>query len=231
MLEHADGLTHIRNAKNFQSVADRVDHLALGGGELLKAVHVGDMAVIPSIAAKVALRIFTVLQGLNARSLFVQRLMEKFPASGCSYCGKKPCACRTNRPTERIGTEPSEEQRQWSLADWQHHLKILYGSQNNAHGGLLWSASRLTAEIKEVVEARMRMDRESSVAQKQMHESDMLSELVDSFAWVIAVCNEIGADLEEVFVRKYGSGCEHCGKYPCECGKFDWKDERSAESY
>ncbi len=227
VLDFSDGLTRDRNENNFHTVADRVDHLALGGGELLKSVHVGDTRILPSVSAKITLRIFTVLQGLSAMDGFIQDLMDKFPERGCSYCGKKPCQCAVDRPATKASVPPSEMQRTWSLTAWQQHLQDVYGESNQDKGGLLWAASRLSSEIKEVLEARMRMDREVSPELIEKYRREVINELADSFAWVCAVCNELHASLEEEFVRRYGNGCQHCGKYPCACGPFEWKDERT----
>lgn len=227
VLEFSDGLTRERNERNFHTVADRVDHLALGGGELLKSVHVGDTHILPSVSAKIALRIFTVLQGLGAMGDFSQTLMEKFPESGCSYCGNKPCRCAVDRPQAKASVSPSESQRTWSISQWQKHLEEVYGTSNKEKGGLLWAASRLSSEIKEVLEARMRMDRETSSELVEKYRKETISELADSFAWVCAVCNELHASLDGEFVKRYGKGCQHCGKYPCACGPFEWKDERT----
>lgn len=229
VLEFSDGLTRERNERNFHTLADRVDHLALGGGELLKSVHVGDTNILPSVSAKITLRIFTVLQGLNATEDFIRTLMEKFPESGCSYCGNKPCSCSTDRPEAKATVSPSEAQHEWSLAQWQALLKEMYGNSNKSKGGLLWAASRLSSEIKEVLEARMRMNREASPGLIKKYRQETISELADSFAWVCAVCNELDANLSDEFVKRYGKGCQHCGKYPCACGAFEWKDERTKD--
>lgn len=227
MLDFSDGLTRERNERNFHTVADRVDHLALGGGELLKSVHVGDTDILPSVSAKITLRIFTALQGLGAMETFIDTLMGKFPERGCSYCGNKPCSCAVDRPQAKASVLPSDAQRDWSLSEWQAHLKNVYGASNMEKGGLLWAASRLSSEIKEVLEARMRMDRETSPESIEKYRRETISELADSFAWVCAVCNELTANLDSEFVMRYGNGCQHCRQYPCACGPFEWKDERT----
>lgn len=225
----ADGLTRERNGRNFKTLADRVDHLALGAGEMLKTIQVEDTEVVPIVAAKMILRIRTVVQGLGSEDAFLQTLMGKFPEAGCSYCGKKPCQCVADRPQKTANLQPSEAQKSWSLKDWQEHLMAVYGTSNHENGGLIWAASRLSSEVREVLEARMRMDREDSEEGRGKYRDEVLRELADSFAWIIGVCNEMGADIESVFVERYGKGCPHCGKYPCECGEFEWVDERKDE--
>jgi len=225
VLDFAHGLTVERNKKCFPTFADRVDHLVLGGAELSNAVRADDKRILPAVAAKVMLRIFTVLQGLGEKDMIVQKLMDKFPANGCSYCGKKPCECAVDRPRGRADIRPSEFQKEWTLADWQVHLYEVYGASNAAHG-LTWIANRLTSEIAEVIQARMLMDMQETPEGKERFKSEAISELADSFAWAVAVCTIVDGDLESVFIERYGKGCANCKQYPCQCGAFSFKEER-----
>ena len=225
VLDFSLGLTAERNKKCFPTIADRVDHLVLGGAELLNAVRDDDMKILPAVSAKLLLRIFTVLQGLGEKDAIVQKLMEKFPANGCSYCGKKPCQCAVDRPKGVAGLRPSEFQKEWAIAEWQQHLKDVYG-ESNASRGLTAIANRLASEIAEVVQARMLMDMQESNEGREEYKQEAISELGDSFAWTLAICNEIGADLESSFVERYGNGCTNCKHYPCQCGAFSFKEER-----
>lgn len=225
LLDFAHGLTVERNKKCFPTIADRVDHLVLGGAELLNAVRVDDRDILPKVASKVLLRIFTVLQGFDEKAAIIQKLMHKFPANGCSYCGKKPCQCAVDRPKQKADIRPSEFQKEWTLHDWQAHLYEVYGP-TNADKNLTWIANRLASEIAEVVQARMLLDMQETDEGKEQYKSEAISELADSFAWVAAVSTIIDADLEEEFVTRYGKGCSNCKQYPCQCGAFSFKEER-----
>ena len=225
VLDFSSGLTIERNKKCFPTFADRVDHLVLGGAELSNAVRAEDTKILPAVASKVILRIFTVLQGLGEKDAIVQMLMDKFPATGCSYCGKKPCQCAVDRPKGHAGIRPSEFQKEWTFTDWQQHLKEVYGESNTARG-LTWIANRLTSEIAEVVQARMLMDMQTSEEGKDRYTREAVNELADSFGWAVAVCNVLDANLENVFIERYGKGCANCKQYPCQCGAFSFKEER-----
>jgi NTP pyrophosphatase (non-canonical NTP hydrolase) len=61
-------------------------------------------------------------------------------------------------------------------------------------------------EVGELAEAIRRDDPES-----------IREELADCFAWIGALANLYGIDLEEVFNEKYPQSCPTCGKNPCIC--------------
>jgi len=42
-------------------------------------------------------------------------------------------------------------------------------------------------------------------------------ELADCFAWIGALANLYGVDLERAFLKKYPGVCPTCGKKPCIC--------------
>jgi len=226
VLDFSHILTSERNEKYFFTTADRVDHLVLGGAEMSNAVRAKDNKIIPIVASKILLRVFSILQGFTEREAIIEKLMTKFPETGCSYCGKKPCNCALDRPKGLAGIEPSEIQKRWTMSQWQKHLKEVYGA-SNAQQGMAGISNRLGSEIAEVVQARMLMDRRDNKeedTEKYKHEA--ITELADVFAWALATCNEIDVDLERAFVERYGKGCPNCNKVPCICTEFSLIDER-----
>jgi NTP pyrophosphatase (non-canonical NTP hydrolase) len=42
-------------------------------------------------------------------------------------------------------------------------------------------------------------------------------ELADTLAWLLSFANVVGVDIEEAFLKRYGSGCPRCGSIPCIC--------------
>jgi NTP pyrophosphatase (non-canonical NTP hydrolase) len=224
ILDFADHLTQERNEKYFKTLADRIDHLILIGREMVDTVRAEDNKILPVVSAKAALRIFTVLQGLAGNNAIVQKLMEKFPETGCSYCGKKPCQCAVDRPKGHANISSTEAQKSWSISDWQRHLAEVY--PGNIEKGLLWISNRLTSEIAEVLQARMLMDMQPYKEDQEEYRQEAISELADSFAWAIAVCNATETNLEQAFVERYGKGCPNCEQNPCKCGPFTFIQER-----
>lgn len=231
VLDFANVLTHERNEQYLKTDGLRVAHMLAGGGELLDTIERVKpdermRELLPSVLAKVALRIFTVLQGLKNKDEIIAALTQKFPESGCSYCGHKPCICSVARPEEKIGATASPLQAIWTIRNWQMHLKDVYGA-NNAKEGLRFIYGRLLSEMNEVNIAQMQMEMTPEEAERFRQEA--VSELADSFAWVIAVANESGVDLERAFVERYGNGCPNCEAVPCVCGPFTFVQERKAK--
>jgi|GEM_PF-128109 NTP pyrophosphatase (non-canonical NTP hydrolase) len=233
VLDFSDRLTRQRNAEYLRTNTLRIAHLDVGGGEMLdttERVKPAEkmMEILPTVAAKVALRVFTVLQGLEDKGAIIEALKKKFPESGCSYCGHKPCGCSVMRPEEKVGAQSSEEQKDWTIKEWQTHLKEVYGA-NNAKEGLRFIVGRLHSEIDEVTAAGMQMEMQTAPKDIERFRLEAISELADSFAWTIAVCNEVDIDLEQAFVDRYGKGCPNCGGMPCTCGPFTFVQERKDE--
>jgi NTP pyrophosphatase (non-canonical NTP hydrolase) len=227
VLDFSNRLTRERNEHYLRTNSLRIAHLGVGGGEVVDTVLRTKpeqmREILPVVAAKITLRVFTVLQGLEEKEAIIDKLMSKFPESGCSYCGHKPCRCDVVRPEEKIGAQSSEEQRQWTIKQWQDHLKSVYGEKNHQRG-LSYILNRLMSEIQEVNVAGMQMELLPEDAERYKQEA--ISELADSFAWAIAVCNEVDADLNKSFVDRYGKGCPNCGNMPCTCGPFTFVQER-----
>jgi len=230
VLDFSDRLTRQRNAEYLRTNGLRIAHLGVGGGEMVDTVERVKpeermREILPTVAAKIALRVFTVLQGLEDKSQIIEALRNKFPESGCSYCGHIPCQCAVARPEEKIGARSSEEQKDWTIKQWQTHLKRVYG-ENNSKQGLRFIIGRLMSEIEEATAAEMQMEMSSSPEDVQRFRQETISELADSFAWAIAVCNELSVDLDKAFVDRYGKGCPNCGQIPCQCGPFTFVQER-----
>jgi NTP pyrophosphatase (non-canonical NTP hydrolase) len=223
----SDGLTHERNQNQLPTAAHRILHLARGAGEMAKSVTVHNTAILAIVASKMTLRIFGVLEILNAKDEFIEALMRKYPEAGCSYCGNKPCQCGIEKTNTIAKHEPSETQRTWSIREWQNHMKSVYGTKNDALS-LDSVVLRLSAEIGEVAEAGLLSDRIESKGDAEKFRIQMLSELADSFVWLVAICNhhEVNADFEATFIARYGKGCPNCGQYPCSCEQFTYIDER-----
>lgn len=228
VLDFSDRLTRYRNESFLGDVGARIEHLGIGGGEMLDSVmRVAPdkmKAIVPVVAAKVLLRVVSVLQGLENREGIIKALIQKYPESGCSYCGHKPCQCGVIRPEEKVGAQSSAAQQTWTIKQWQGHLKSVYGENNSKHG-LLWITARLASEIAEVTKAHMLAGQSQQDAMERYLE-EAVSESADVFAWVAAVCNEVDADLEKMFIDRYGNGCPICGQMPCKCGPFNYIEER-----
>lgn len=225
VFDFAEGLTRERNKNYLPTVVHRLFHFTRGIGEMAKAIRVNDMKILPLISAKMLLRIFGILDELNASDVFIEALKTKYPEQGCMYCGHKPCICSPDRVQEVTNIAPSEAQRTWSIAEWQEHLKEVYGAKNDTLtlSGVL---GHIQEELGETAEAALLMARGSDDFEK--NKEHIVLELADCFASIIAICNyhTVNGNLEETFIKRYGKGCPNCGKYPCQCEAFSYIDDR-----
>lgn len=254
---YAHGLTLERNEQNFPTVDKRVIHLMSISRELidtfLKEPEARRAELLPIIASKTLLRTLNVLQAIVNRDEFIDEMRRKYPESGCSYCGHKPCQCATIRPEDKVGAQSSEQQERWSITDWQRHLNEVYGDGNRERG-IQDTVLRINSEIGELAEAVQLMEKyqalyeehaesdpEKAIEYKKMADGwkrEAASEAADIFARVVALsilCEKSDEDpenrntnLEKGFVNRYGSSCPTCGEYPCHCGEFSGVQERKA---
>jgi len=229
ILDFSDELTKERNEKYFPTRDKRVVHLFLGGVEMLDTIRAREKhgKFIPIVASKILLRALNVMQSLSNRDAIIDKLIEKYPKSGCSYCGKKPCECAVIRPEDIVGANSSAEQKKWTISDWQNHLNDVYGADNKKRE-LDFVSGRLVSEIGELSEAAILMEKyeKSDTNKSEKFRDEATSEAADVIAWIFAVCNEVDTDLQKAFVERYGKGCPNCHKFPCRCGEFSHKQER-----
>ncbi len=228
VLEFSDRLTRLRNDKYLRTPAHRAAHLSVGGTEMLSTFtrvkpESKMREILPEVAAKVLLRAITVLQSLENNEGIIASLKQKYPESGCSYCGQKPCQCAVMRPEEKTGAKSSGVQDNWTIKDWQAHLKAVYGDVNTGRG-LNFVVDRLMEEIGEVDQAVLQMEMQAETAAE--FRAEAISELADTVAWAAGVCNMVDADLESKFIERYGKGCPNCGQFSCQCGPFTFVQER-----
>ena len=228
VLQFSDRLTRLRNDRYLKTLPQRMTHLSVGGAEILTTFQRVKpesrmREILPDVAATVLLRAMTMLQSLEGREGIIHALKQKYPESGCSYCGLKPCGCEVARPEEKKGAESSEAQNNWSLREWQEHLKSVYGEVNDRRG-LNFVCDRLNEEIGEAGAAGLQMDMQPELAEQFRREA--ISELADTVAWALGVCNAVDTDMEKKFLERYGKGCPNCGQLSCQCGPFAFVHER-----
>lgn len=91
------------------------------------------------------------------------------------------------------------------IKEFQKLMYDLYVHNDRRRGAaatMLW----LVEEVGELAEAVRRNDTEN-----------IREELADCFAWVGALANLYGIDIESVFLEKYPLVCPTCCKNPCVC--------------
>lgn len=91
------------------------------------------------------------------------------------------------------------------IKEFQNIMRELYADNDKRRGKdktMLW----LVEEVGELAEAVRRED-----------ETGVQEEIADTFAWLGALANLYGIDLEDVFLRKYPYRCPTCKHKPCIC--------------
>ena len=110
-MKFLDGLTSLRDYKYLGTLEDKVDHLALGGGDMGdtirqeiegKITNVEAIKKYKTITAQLTLRVFAIINLISAHEPFVEAMQKKYPA------GKKDGPPRL-----------PDDQHSWSVKDWQ----------------------------------------------------------------------------------------------------------------
>ncbi len=216
-----------RNNIYFTSKYDRISFLAVATSDIHDAVRKEiDLVSMQPLLARTVSRIFCVAEGMNNLSLRYG-MIEKYPATGCAYCGQVICICQERRDDVRYGAQ-NYEQKMWSLKDWQDHLQKTYGEKNNAES-INYIIERLLPETTELMVEEQLIKRQN----RSMDEIELgyVRELADCLAWTIAVANRLGINLEEAVIKKYGNGCRKCGESPCNCRLHDFSPVRARDIY
>jgi NTP pyrophosphatase (non-canonical NTP hydrolase) len=179
-----------------------------------------DRKTIENMFARIVSRIFCIAHGINNISV-AEGMRRKYPFEGCSYCHSLPCQCGERRPSADLGWGVKASQSEWSLREWQNHLRKLYGERNKERG-LDYIFNRLSSEVGELISL------EHDVPSKTMDEIELeyQLELADSLAWTVAAANFLDVDLQEATINRYGNGCRVCKMNPCNCGAHSFKQVR-----
>ena len=92
-----------------------------------------------------------------------------------------------------------------TLQELQAKLLVTYGHKDQARGSA-GTFMYLMEEVGELAEAL-----------REPGKHDLEGEFADCVAWLTSLANVAGVDLGAAVERKYGTGCNRCGKVPCIC--------------
>ncbi len=212
---HFRNLFDRRNTAFIDGLGKRVNWLNLAAGDLQNSIrkYPGEAQVSRDLGRFVG---WVCCVANHFAHLPLEKAMaKKFPASGCAYCGHKPCACGPDRPEPNLALA-TPEQEIWSTREWQAHLASVYGP-NNIKKGLDVAIGRLFKEIAEIIDLQMGVyDLDLSVEEVEM---EFAKEIADVFSWACAIATILGLDLGDS-MKKYSTCCPECHKLPCICGRF-----------
>lgn len=155
----------------------------------------------------------------------VEELAQKYPESGCAYCGHKPCRCRLGIRPEIISRPYPHTQLNWSIRQWTEHLDSVYGT-NNRERGIAMAFIRLSEELDEASDVsafdtrdrRMRIDN---------FKKKIAREFADAFAWIMSIAATLNVDLDAAIVERYSGECLRCKERPCQCASSFSTTERA----
>lgn len=225
LMQHFFRLFGLRNAIFLEGLYDRLDLFSISVSDLQDAVRRARNPGAYALAlSRCASRIFCIADHFRGSLPLVPAMVKKFPAAGCSYCHTKPCSCGVLRP-EHTAFEHIPAQFEWSLREWQRHIRDVYGDRN-LQRGIEVILNRLFREVEELRSVSRRVPRWTSSADEILHEH--ADELADALAWVISAANVLEVDLEKCVLGRYGGGCTSCLVTPCSCTHFsriqiDWE--------
>ena len=152
-------------------------------------------------------------------SLKVSKEMASKYGAGCAYCKHSPCECpkRNRLPAQHV--IPTSAQMDWSIKQWQDHLCQLYGKKNEENG-LDHALRRLLSEAAEALGNWFIISTEppQAIIDMERLNQELMFELCDVFARLLAVSSLLGIGLENAVDVQYRNGCSNCHRFPCACG-------------
>ncbi len=206
-----------RNSIYLPSISERIAFLSLGIRNLEDAVE--NKKDCTYQLASVFGRICCVAENFP-NMLISEALAQKYPLKGCSYCGKFPCGCDTAVRKESKLIPIADEQKTWSLNQFQVHLNDMYGEANKKRG-VESALLRLFSESAELTALQLVMTSQTSQAEMYLEYS---LEIADTLARTLAVANITDIDLETAVLELYGNGCHGCREMVCTiCGPLSVK--------
>lgn len=147
----------------------------------------------------------------------VRALCEKYPSSGCAYCGGKPCICDPNRKGTIVLAYADRYQMEWDVNRWVDHMHEVYGA-NNRNAGIYFAICRLNEEIDEAKAAHYLDEISNPNITLPMRRMNIAREFADVLAWIFSIAAMLDLNLGSAIQERYGGSCSRCTKRPCECG-------------
>lgn len=211
--QHFDAVYGPRNSEHLRSTTEAMQLFAVGIRDLRESRREDNPAMTEVALARLGSRVFTLAQAYGNIQVG-ESLEQKYPANGCAYCGQIPCGCGETRDHAVLDQSGKGQRKDWDLSHWQQFLDQVYGDRNRQRG-FDNVTGRLTDELIEAIALEHfagRMDDE----QLHRHYSHGIADLA---AWVLAVGNVVGVDVQKAVENRYGNGCPTCGNFQCSCSE------------
>jgi NTP pyrophosphatase (non-canonical NTP hydrolase) len=134
---------------------------------------------------------------------------RRFP-NLCSYCGMRPCACKTIKPSTRLVVAPNERVRARTVTAFQSMFAAIYPAEKRT---LADAGVHLAEEIGEVSEAIHNYLGEH----KEEQFDEVKLELADLISCIFGVANSARIDIAKKLGEMYVHNCHVCHHAPCTC--------------
>lgn len=146
----------------------------------------------------------------NRLHIEVQKeVWERFPGV-CSYCGKRPCKCKTVKSTKRKHIVADRKMLPKNLFETQKLFDSIYPAADRT---LAEAGVHLAEETGEVSEAIHNFLGQHSAEQF----SEIQDEIADYISCVFGVANSADINVASELAAMYKHGCHVCHQTPCDC--------------
>ena len=138
-----------------------------------------------------------------------EEVWKRFPYL-CSYCGSRPCACKSKRVEHRQTVAVNDTLRPKTVREFQKMFGEIYPSSGRTalHAGI-----HLAEEMGELSETILAY----RGARDDVAFDNVLLEAADLFSCFIGVFNSLHVDFADVLAAQYANNCHECHKAPCVC--------------
>lgn len=136
-------------------------------------------------------------------------IWDRFPYL-CSYCGMKPCSCKSIKSDKRVQVKMDNTKRPHGLGAFQKMFADIYppSGRTPADAGV-----HLAEEMGEVSEAI-----HNFMGQHQLKQfNEVKIELADFVSCILGVANSLDIDVAKELSQMYSNNCHVCHEAPCVC--------------
>jgi len=138
------------------------------------------------------------------------QLWRRFPML-CSYCGKRPCACKKIRPKKRVKVIVRRSLKPKTLAAFQGMFRQIYPPDSRTLADAGVHLAEETGEASEMVHVFLG-------EHKWKQFGRVGEELADYTSCLFGVANSAKIDIAWELEKIYHRNCHVCHEAPCVCG-------------
>lgn len=209
MSDYADFVNAVFSIQNdrYYTLWDMLTNIQRFSMRGIKGVRKGD-AGKAKVNILLALSWYTSL--MNQLHIKVDDIVwERFPYR-CSYCGRQPCACKTEKVQARRKVESDGAARPGTMAQYQEMFGKIYPPESRSKEH---AAIHLAEELGELTEA---FHIYMSFRDKRSF-GNVCLESADFFSCSMGVLNSLGIDWASEASALWSDNCYICHNAPCTC--------------